>query len=157
MTDPIIRPAVIADVPGMAALWQERMTLRQQVDSRFRVAPDGRAAWSQAATAWLTNPRYALYVAEDDQALVGYLVACVEDAPPGLIPAQVGVVTEMAVGAHSYRSGLGRHLLQPVRQWFAEQGIPYFMAYVPRRVPVEQAFWRAAGGTELTDILWMKV
>ena len=63
----------------------------------------------------------------------------------------------MAVGAHSYQSGLGKKLLAPLRLWFAGQGITSIVAYVPRRQPVEQAFWRAQGATDLTDVMWMKL
>ena len=157
MPDPIIRPASGDDLPGIAALWRERMTLRQQTDSRFVIAPDGASTWMKNAAGWLANPDYAIYVADLDATMVGYIVARIEDSPPGLLPTKIGVVVEMAVGAHSYQSGLGRHLLQPVRSWFADREISQFVVYVPHRTPVEQAFWRAVHAPEMTDIMWMKV
>jgi GNAT superfamily N-acetyltransferase len=153
-----VRLAAPPDVPGMMALWLEKVTLQQQTDRRFRLAPDGGARWSQTVQAWLNNPQCALYVAVADEAqVVGYVIAQIQPGPPGLLPDRVGVVLELAVGAHSYQSGLGRRLVEPVRAWLIEQGVQVMMAQVPHRQPVEQAFWRAMKGTILTDTMWIKL
>ncbi len=157
MASVMIRPASPADIPAMAQLWHEKMTIQQQTDRRFQLAPDALAEWSQAMCGWLTDSCYAIYVAERGDLLVGYVVGRIQDNPPGLRPVRIGTVIEMAVGAHSYQSGLGKQLLAPLRLWFAGQGITSIVAYVPRRQPVEQAFWRALGATDLTDVMWMKI
>lgn len=157
MSDVAVRAATRDDIPAMAALWREKMTIQQQTDRRFRLLPDGHVAWSRAVAEWLDDPAYACYVAEHAAGIAGYLIGRMEAAPPGLSPAQVGAVIDMAVGAHSYQSGLGQRLLAVAQGWFAAQGITHLMAYVPRRQPVEQAFWRALGATELTEILWIKL
>jgi L-amino acid N-acyltransferase YncA len=153
----MIRPATPADVPAMALLWHEKMTIQQQTDRRVQLAPNAQEEWSQAMCGWLEDSCYAVYVAERGGTLVGYAVGRIQDNPPGLRPARIGTVIEMAVGAHSYQSGLGKELLKPLRLWFSAQGITSIVAYVPRRQPVEQAFWRALGATELTDVMWMKL
>jgi L-amino acid N-acyltransferase YncA len=153
----MIRPATSADVPAMALLWHEKMTIQQQTDRRFQLAPDAQEEWSQAMCGWLDDSCYAVYVAERNGALVAYVVGRIQDNPPGLRPARIGTVIEMAVGVHSYQSGLGKQLLKPLNLWFAGQGITSIVAYVPRRQPVEQAFWRALGATELTDVMWIKL
>lgn len=157
MSDVIIRAATAEDIPAMAALWHEKMTIQQQTDRRFHLLPDGRAVWSQAAAEWLEDPLYTIYVAQRASEIVGYLIGRVEAAPPGLSPARVGAVIGMAVGAHSYQSGLGQRLLAAASDWFMEQGMTHFIARVPRRQPVEQAFWRSLGATELIETLWMKL
>ncbi len=157
MSELIIQPAAAHDIPGMALLWHEKLTIQQQTDRRYQLAPGGEAAWSRAAAAWLQDSQYRILVAKREYEVVGYLIGCVQAGPPGLLPAQVGVVTDMAVGAHSYQSGLGRQMLDPLRAWFHEQGLTHFIVYAPHRQPVEQAFWRAMGATVMTDILWMKL
>ncbi len=157
MSEIIIRPATTGDLPDMALLWYEKMTIQQQTDRRLKVSLNGQAEWQQATARWMLDSQYALYVAAYDDRVVGYVIGRVQASPPGLVPAQIGVVLEMTVGVHSDQSGLGRRLLEPLRAWFATQGITHFVATVPGRQPVEQAFWRALGATELTDILWMKI
>lgn len=157
MSDPVVRPAIVDDVPQMALLWREKMNIQQQSDRRFRLLPDGEVRWSEAARHWMQNCDWAVYVAEREDEIVGYIIGRTQDSPPGLLPTKIGVVTEIAIGAHSGESGLGRYLLMPLRQWFADRQITHLIALVPQYQPVEQAFWRALGATELTDILWMKI
>ncbi len=141
----------------MALLWHEKILILQQTDPRLRLAPDAMEVWAGAVRGWLAAPDYALFVAIHEQTLVGYVIARADDAAPGLLPARIGVILDMAIGVHSRQNGLGSRLLEPVRQWFAEQGLSRFIVYTAHRAPVEQAFWRALGGTQLTDVLWMKV
>ena len=153
----MIRIAKLVDVPAMAALWHERLMLQQHTDRRYQIAPDGPARWSAAVTDWLADDQYVVYVAEYDSQIVGYIIGCVQASPPGVLPERVGTILEIAIGVHSNQSGLGRQLLDPVRTWFCGRGLTHLIAHVPRRQPVEQAFWRALGAAELMDMMWMKL
>jgi GNAT superfamily N-acetyltransferase len=143
MSNLTIRPAQAADIPQMTMLWYEKMILQQQSDRRLKLLPDARA-------------RCRMIVALREGEIVGYIIGWIQASAPGLAPERIGVVTDIAVGAHSYQGGLGRLLLESLRNWFCEQEIKHLMAHVPRRQPVEQAFWRAMGATELTDVMWIK-
>ena len=157
MTDVKICRATQNDIPTMAELWREKMILQQQNDRRFTLAPDGDATWAAAAMEWLENECYRVYVAQSQNKSVGYIIGRIDTAPPGLLPEHIGVVADIAVGVHSYQSGLGRLLLEALKDWFKEQGITRALALAPHRQPVEQAFWRALGATELTEVLWIKL
>jgi ribosomal protein S18 acetylase RimI-like enzyme len=156
MPNVIIRPAHAADIPKMAMLWHEKMILQQQSDRRLTLLPDALARWSAAAGQWLNNDCCRMNVALRGDEIVGYIIGWIQASSPGLSPERIGVVTDIAVGLHSYQSGLGRLLLDALRGWFCEQDIIQLIAHVPRRQPVEQAFWRALGATELTDVMWIK-
>lgn len=158
MQNVMIRVATQDDLPAMAVLWLEKHTLYQQADHRFTLQANAAENWQEAALSWLSNKHCTAYVAEDQQQkVVGYVIGWLQDGPPGLAPQRLGIVTDLAVGAHSYQSGLGRKLLAPLQAWFAEEGITAVLAYVPHRQPVEQAFWRAIGATVWTDVMWMKL
>lgn len=152
-----IRRVEPGDLPAVAALWHERMLLQQQADRRLTLAADAQARWRAAAAGWLADPRCLMIAAEREGLLVGYAVGWLRDAPPGLLPERLGVVSEMHVGAHSYQAGLGRALLDELRAWFSQQGAAALTAQVPRRQPVEQAFWRAMGAAEWVEIMWVKL
>jgi GNAT superfamily N-acetyltransferase len=151
-----IRPVNAADISQIAMLWHEKMTLQQQSDRRLTLLPDARSRWSAAAHEWLSNDCCRMNVALREDEAVGYIIGWIQTSVPGLAPERIGVVTDIAVGAHSYQSGLGRLLFESLNDWFRAQGIGHLMAHVPRRQPVEQAFWRAMGATELTDVMWIK-
>ena len=152
-----VRPATIHDVPAMAVLWHERMTLRQLTDRRLRVLPDGQDKWKSAAERWLADAKCHILVAQRDgeAGLIGYIIGHIEPNSPGISPESVGVVRDMAVGVHSAASGLGHLLLQPLRDWFQSQNVQYLVVYVPHRQPVEQAFWRSVRASEWIDLVWI--
>jgi hypothetical protein len=152
-----IRTATPTDIPAMAKLWQEKMILQQQFDRRYGLLPDSDARWSAAAARWLDDDCCRMVVAVRENCAVGYIIGWIQNSPPGLTPEQIGVVTDMTVGLHSYQGGLGRLMLEPLRGWFMGEGITQIIAQVPSRQPVEQAFWRALGATELSDLMWIKL
>src|SRR5262245_14636325 len=98
-----VRAAVPADIPALAALWYEKMVILSQTDRRFTLVADAQSRWSEAALTWLADSGCAVFAAESQARVVGYIVGRIETAPPGLMPEQVGVITELALDAHSYQ------------------------------------------------------
>jgi GNAT superfamily N-acetyltransferase len=150
-----IRTAITDDLPVLAHLWYEKMVMQQQTDQRLRLAPDGREKWIAALQGWLLEPSYAVFVCEADAAVIGYLIVRIQPNPPGLLPAQSGVIVEAAIDAHRYHGGVGRGLVEAARGWLRQQGVEQLLIDIPRRSAVEQAFWRALGAKEWIDRLWM--
>ena len=52
----------------------------------------------------------ALFAAERDGELIGYIVGWLQPMP-GLVPEQIGLITEIALDAHGYHGGVGRALV----------------------------------------------
>ncbi len=152
-----IRPATSADLPQLTHLWHEKTVMVLQFDRRFALLPDGAAEWGLALEHWLKDDTCTVLVALSGDHILGYVVGHVESSPPGLSPEQFGVVTDMAVDLHGQAGGIGKALLTALREWFAERGLTILIAHVPHRSAVEQAFWRAQGGTDWVDLMWMKV
>ena len=153
-----IRPATVNDIPAMADLWQSKIVLQQQFDSRFVLAVDGVEKWSAAAARWLLETNCVIYVAEQDDKLLGYIIGAIQNTPPGLTPDSIGAITDLTLDVHNPQSsGLGRALLDMVQAWFIKRGIQHIVAQVPRRSAVEQAFWRGLGATEWIDWMWAKL
>lgn len=151
-----VRTATTSDIPRLTELWQEKMTLQQQYDQRLRLMPDAGVHWSTALGERLTEATCAVFVIERDKQIIGYVIGKIEATTPGVLPERVGVVSDIAFDAHSTQGGLGRTLLQPLREWFAAQGVEQIVAQVSRRSAVEQAFWRALGATEWMNVMWLK-
>ncbi len=151
-----IRPAAPDDIPILAELWYEKKVIESQSDRRFRFQSQDIKSWSTALEGWLADSRCCVLVAQGEVEIYGYIIGWTQSNPPGIVPQRVGAVTELVVGAHSYQSGLGRTMLQPLREWFSQQGIKQIIAYVHHRQPIEQAFWRALGAKEWIDLMWME-
>lgn len=141
----------------MAALWHEKLALQPHTGRRSVLLPDAAAHWSVAITPWLDDPRCAVLVAEVDHMIVGFIIGRIEANAPGLAPAEIGVIAELVVDAHSNQGGLGRRLLDPLCAWFEENGIHDLRAQIAPGNPVEQAFWRALGAVHCFDVMWMRI
>lgn len=151
----IIRPALPADIPQIGALWHEKVVLLGQLDTRFTPQPGAQSRFMQAVTDRLNAPDTMLVVAIRDERVAGFAAAHVHPDWPGLLPEQQGVITQFVVDSHGQAAGIGRLLLNALRTWFSGQGIRQIIVHVPHRFAIEQAFWRASGGADWMDILWL--
>ena len=151
-----VRAITLADLPELARLWHDKIVLHQQYDRRFTLVPDATARWSAAAEGWLADSDYAIFGAERDGHLLGYVIGRMMAAPIGLYPEQLGYVTDITVDPHSHEGGMGQLLLNALKVWFRDRDIQCIVAYVPHRGAVEQAFWRANGAVEWVDLMWIK-
>jgi hypothetical protein len=79
-----IRAAGHSDIPAMAQLWQEKMTVLQQSDRRYRLAPDSLQRWSAALAPCLEDSQTAVFVSETAGTVVGYIIARCQASPAGL-------------------------------------------------------------------------
>jgi hypothetical protein len=151
------RLATPDDLNDLAELWYENRVLQQQSDSRLTLISGAKAKWMDEASSWLTNPRCAIWVALRGGNRQGYLVLWLQNTPPGVLPACVGYVSDMAVDLHSPSGGIGQILLNAARDWLMQQGIENVVVAVPQRQPVQQAFWRGQGAKNWMDLMWLKL
>ncbi len=140
----------------MASLWLEKMALQQLRDRRLRLAQDGAERRVRAMQGWLQDESYCLLVALAGGQTAGYIVGCERPGSAGMLPERQGQVLELTVGLHSDLNGLGGILWQPLHDWFRQRGLEDIIVHVPDRQPVEQAFWRSLGATEMAGLFWMK-
>ncbi len=159
-----IRAASVTDLPALASLWHEKMILQtvaqpaakaQRASPAPQSADDARAAWVANIETRLTDPQFALFSADHDGVLVGYVAGSLFPLP-GLSPAHVGLITEIALDAHGYHGGVGRALVEALRAWFKTQAVVQIAVWSPRNDVVGQAFWRSLGAGEWVELLWLK-
>lgn len=152
-----IRRARYSDLPELSNIWYEKMVLQQQVDRRFTLADGARQKWMRHIDGYLAHERHAIWVAELYSNLAGFVLANVEESPPGLYPEMMGCISDMALDVHNPQPGLGQQLLDAACAWFAEHRIQSIVVHVPRRQVVDQAFWRAQGATAWMELMWLKL
>lgn len=125
----IVRPAVPADAEQVWPLARDFAT---------SFSPR-REAFEETWRRLLATPDALLAVAEDDERVVGYLLAHCHLT--FLANGPVGWVEEVAVAEERRRSGTGRALMQFAEDWARERGAAY-LALASRRAG---AFYAALG------------
>jgi ribosomal protein S18 acetylase RimI-like enzyme len=159
--DVSVRRAQVADLESMLPIWQETVETLVRADPRYTLAADAAIRWQSAVTDWLSRTDTVVFIAERKGAgskthVIGYMVGVIVPSAPGLVPEHYGCITELAIESHGKGGGIGRSLLEALREWFHQQGITRIEARVPSRNPIAQAFWRALGATELFEQMYIK-
>lgn len=150
-----IRCALEEDLQQAAFIWSARASLLQQTDDLLPLNPERILDWQQQARTWLKSDKYGFFVGEMNERISGYMAIQTSVGPPGLGPAVVGKVVDMAVDLHESRPGLAGALLDEARDWLKARDIPFLIVDVPARYPVEEAFWRAQGAHRQFNQHWL--
>lgn len=157
MNQVTVRIATPNDLVDLADMWYENRVIQQQSDARVTLVSDAKAMWISEANRWLNDERCSIRVAMRGGILSGYLIAWLQDMPPGVQPNRVGCITDMAVDPHIPSAGTTQLLLNAARTWFKEHDVVNLIAAVPHRQPVQQAFWRGQGAKTWMDLMWLKL
>lgn len=105
-----IRAATLNDLPELAQFWQEKIVL--QADSRYTTSTD---RWVVSASAWLTKIALRHVDRRKRRSLCRLCSGLPTQPMPGLAGNAVGLITELAIDAHSYQGGVGRALVDAAR------------------------------------------
>lgn len=145
-----IRRATEGDLPGLTALWQERMVILSQCDPRVKLALADRDSWLLQIGERIAGGNSAVVVAEKETSLAGYIVGYTLSNAQSKSSRKYGVVEEIALDSHAYHGGLARSLLSALSTWFSASNVVQIVIHTPRYFPVEQAFWRGLGAVVWT-------
>jgi ribosomal protein S18 acetylase RimI-like enzyme len=156
----VIRPATEDDLPGMLKLWREMMDFHAHWDARFRPkpSPEAEQAWANylRGDIWGSD-RWCVFVAEEAGRLVGQIAGELREPAPVFESQTYGYVTDIVVDPDARRRGIGKALFAALEEWFREEGAAHLQLQVLDSNPASQAFWRAMGCSDYTDILWYNV
>jgi ribosomal protein S18 acetylase RimI-like enzyme len=153
----VIRRATEDDLPGMLRLWREMMDFHAHWDARFRPkpSPEAERAWTKylREDIWASD-KWCVFVAEDDGRLVGQIAGELREPAPVFEPQTYGYVTDIVVDPDARRRDIGKALFHALEEWFRERGAAHLQLQVLVSNPASQAFWRAMGCSDYSDILW---
>jgi ribosomal protein S18 acetylase RimI-like enzyme len=152
-----VRPGTAEDISDMLQLWREMMDFHARLEPRFRPlsTPAGEQAWEKHLREHVWGSEdWCVFVAEADGRLVGQIMGMLRDSIPVFVPERYGYVTDVVVDPAARCCGVGRGLFNALKAWFRERGASHLELMVAHNNPASQGFWRAAGCTDYTDILW---
>lgn len=147
-----MRAAQREDLPAVIRLWQALQ--------EHSAAHDPRLTPSIGAADWflgflrdeLDNASTALFVAERDGELVGYVLGQILHRPT-LQSGDCGYVADLYVSDSRRGQGIGRRLFHALRDWFRARGLTAIELQIVRANPASQAFWRKMGFSDFLRTL----
>lgn len=155
---PVIRRAVEADCPRIAALWEEMMRFHLSFDPRFAIAVDGVERYQEYLIEMLRNVDHRVLVAEAPPSrVIAYAIGIILANPPVFQLPYYGYIAEMSVEQALRGRGIGRALWNELIAWFASRGINVVQLNVSSYNETGQRFWRSLGCRDFLDVVWYDI
>lgn len=140
----IIRIAHATDVDAIGALWLGLVKYHRALDTAMPVpAEDGLEQYKDRIRRTLDDFNVQVYVAQDEERVVGYILGSIVDLLPDTFEAQTaGMVADIHVDAAHRGRGIGTSLVRAMQNWFRLRGVEYYEWYVAAENSAGVAFWR---------------
>jgi len=143
----LIRAAQQGDLDAVGALWLELVLYHAALDSAMpQATEDGALRYANQVALRLGDWDYAVFVAEADGQVVGFLTAMIVEMLPSTFEGERGGMVGDIYVLPAYRGGTGRALLAVALDWFRLRQVRYYELYVASANDLGLAFWHAAGG-----------
>jgi len=140
-----IETATERDIDAIVELWNEMMMLHAELDERFELAEDARAAYERYLRFGLNESNQRVLVARDGDTLVGYISAEIKNHPPVYQISKYGEIGEIAVAVSHRRRGAGGALVAAAGDWLRERGIQHVTAAAASCNEDAICFWTKQG------------
>ena len=128
MPDITIRRASPADQSSLARFGGALMRLHHTWDpARFIMTDNPESGYGRFLVSALTDPKYAVFVAEREGVLIGYAFAGLEPVSWKDLRDACGFLHDVYVDESARRSGAGEGLVREAIEWLEAQGSPRVM------------------------------
>jgi len=124
--DAVIRPATSADLPVLGRLGALLMHAHYEFDPQRFLAPgnDAEEGYAWFLGTQLRKKDVAVFVAERDGDVLGYVYAAVEPLSWKELRDECGFIHDIVVEERGRRSGLATALIEHAIEWLRERGMP---------------------------------
>ena len=140
----IIRKATPKDAIGVLELMKQLIDLHHHLDPYYKTFVQSRNLRAYISEAASSHDKILL-VAEEDNAVLGYIIGVIEDTPSYATENKIGVVADATVAEQSRRRGILRLLFNEALAWFNEKGIKRIELSVDARNETAVAAWKKLG------------
>jgi len=143
-----IRIATEEDTPAIGQMWERLAAYHNTLDSALPpAARGGGKVYAKRLATRMNDPLTRVFIAEQDDKLVGYVLAVIIDVIPDMfVQENSGFLADIFVEDAYRRHGIGRVLVETVRAWMVENNVRHFEWYVAEHNSAGRKFWEAIGG-----------
>ncbi len=141
-----IRKAMDEDIDSITSLWEELMLFHARLDPIFSPSPSGKEHYGLWLERNLHQDDSIVLVAEDDNEIVGFVLAHYRHLPPVILHRDIGFISDMAM-AEGYRNqGIGRKLYNRAEELLRRMGATRIELKTSSRNPLSNHFWEEVCG-----------
>lgn len=150
----LIRRARLNDIDAVASLWLEMMLEHESRDRRFEMDAQSSGEYSRQLEEMMSNSDIAVFVAEQADEILGYILVMVLMNPPYFRVKRYGFVAELSVARTHRRTGAGGELWARAVRWFKRKEIEVVQLNVSPENTAGMAFWNSVGFEDFLVIKW---
>ncbi|HML04144.1 MAG TPA: GNAT family N-acetyltransferase [Methanobacterium sp.] len=136
----MIRDAIKGDLNSIIDLWQEMMEFHIKKSDLYQMKPDAKKIYSEYLNDVLKSPDYVTLVFEDNNEVLGYLIATESNDPP-VYEGTAGLILELSVTEKYRNKGIGEKLVSSIEKYFENKGIKRIECMVSDFNEISKGFW----------------
>jgi ribosomal protein S18 acetylase RimI-like enzyme len=147
MADLTIRRATAVDAPVLGRMGAELMRLHFAFDPQRFLDPGEQpeAGYARFLRGQLTDAQQAVFVAERDRQVVGYVYAGVEPLSWKELRGRAGFVHDLVVLEEARRGGVATALMTAAIEWLATQRVPRVVLWAAHQNAAALALFERLG------------
>jgi GNAT superfamily N-acetyltransferase len=141
----MIRRAEKRDAERLSRLWMDLLESQACLDERFGPSEDALVRWRNDFPEWVSRDSRRVFVAEESGEIQGFVTAERWTSLPIYRHVPEIYIDELYVTPEFRRRGIGRTLVDTVREWGKSVGVERLRAGVLASNDQGREFWEKAG------------
>lgn len=139
----IIRAATHNDADEIGEMWLDLIAYHRQLDATIPAPTvDGEQRYAQRMRYGIDDTYFQIYVAADEDQLVGYVFGTIIDLLPEMFEEQrAGMIGDIYVRPAFRHRGVGKQLMSVMKDWFRLRNVSFYEWYVSSANASAIKFW----------------
>ena len=152
-----VRRAFSDDLQAIASLWRGLARYHEPKSTYFELAPGAERKFASYVRRSMKRKDVAVFVAQKNSKLVGYLIAKIKEEKPVFKLRKRGTITELFVEKGYRRRGVGRKLVKKALAWFRNRNLQFAELSVYVKNISGKIAWKRMGFEEHMTVMRRKL
>ena len=148
----MIRRANSGDIDALLALWHEMMETHKGMHPDFRVSENADVVVASNFTGLFDDPSSTIFVAEEEEKVVGMLIAQVRIGLSYTATIKSGYIRDVSVTGEYRRSGIGMKLVEAGIEFLESYDVEYIDLITGSVNDASNDFWAKMGFDETLKV-----
>jgi len=133
------------DLEQIVDLWLRLAHHIEPMDGFYQISADAAKKYRAYLRRVFNDRNYAVFVADGDEGLMGFVMGRINKSPSVVVPETVGYVENIFTKEGRRQSGIGTALCNKLLDWFEKKGIEHVELFYQIENREAAGFWKKMG------------